>query len=313
MQDCAAATRAECQTEAKEKMAKAMGLKSGADIKSGEFEARVADAAVDAAAKAAKACKDARKDNAAATCEDISAKFNAARGTSKPTDAKKQKQQDAKVKQSAAKAVAKGDAEVCISESATKAEAQACLTGLQADRKETIDFIYADIPAEKREKRSKTADREAARSVVGETFIACMEAAGTNATEKTACKTATTQKMGIAGVEDLGDVDDLIKMHRGEEMAKAAVACAEGGLTQPKQCRDDQKAAAKATGMEEKDWAGVKRQGEQESAAKGMAACSLTDANATECEATGKEQYQPASGSMDDADYNAKKAEIKKE
>merc|ERR1719443_233529 len=89
MQDCdSTKTRADCQTEAKEKMAKAMGLKSGADIKSGEFEAKVADAAVDAAAKAAKACKDARKDNAAATCEDLSEKFNAARGTTKPQDAK---------------------------------------------------------------------------------------------------------------------------------------------------------------------------------------------------------------------------------
>merc|ERR1719375_1697342 len=95
-------------------------------------------------------------------------------------------------------------------------------------------------------------------------------------------------------------------------MAKAAIACAEGGNTPAKQCRADQKAAAKATGMEEKDWAGVKRQGEKESAAKGRAACSLTDATADECRATMKEQYQIASGSTDDGDWNAKKGEIKK-
>merc|ERR1712187_509743 len=111
--------------------------KMGKDVKAGELEAKIQDAAMEAAMKAAKECKEAKKDNAAATCADLADTFNKAKGTSKPTDAKKQKQQLNVLKQGAASAANKGNYEVCLEDLKTKEEVQTCMDGLESETKDT--------------------------------------------------------------------------------------------------------------------------------------------------------------------------------
>jgi len=317
MKDCEG-TRDACLTSMTDQVAKAMG-KKGEDLKKGDVEKLNADGAVSDVKDAAAACAEAKKDDASATCDDMYDTWLAARGMDKPSDTGTQDRQKKQLNQDAAKDVAKDASKIC-QDHATEAAVTTCINEFKTSNADTMKEFFPDLSTADLDKRVQTATLEGSRGALGDDYFSCMDAANSDA-EKTACKTAMdTDKNKDPSMKNR-NVDEVIDMQRGAELAATAKACvgsdAAATTAAQAECRADAKADAISTGMEAKDWGNVQKIGQHEEAAKACAACKLdstkTDA---ECEADGKLAFMEVSGAAvgtetDDA-WNDIKADIMK-
>merc|ERR1719222_757721 len=82
-------------------------------------------------------------------------------------------------------------------------------------------------------------------------------------------------------------------------------------MTRHKKCATDAKAMAIEGGMKEREYAAVKRNGEDEESARAWSACKI-DATMTDadCEAAAKSTYEKVSGTTDQASWDSRKGKI---
>ena len=143
-------TREECMELVKEKAAGAKGNSKGkAGISTREAESMVKAGAQNAAKDSAKACMEARKDNADAVCDDPLDKYLATKNQTKPSTKAGEKTLKGKVLEGVAKGVQKDSLKVCASK-ATKEEVKACLDAFEAENAEVTNASYGSSTCSRR-------------------------------------------------------------------------------------------------------------------------------------------------------------------
>jgi len=199
---------------------------------------------------------------------------------------------------------------VCADRSTTAQEKQTCMTGLSSQRNGAMRQVYDGLPDTEIEKVARTHEEKAELEYIGGKYTACLKESSTTQ-ERDACATTFESDKTVLGRSD--SKEDIMARHYGSEMATGAVACVEAGgeSTRKKQCRADAKTLLVQAGMNEREYAGTKRLGEDEEAARAWFACKLNDAMTdSDCEVAARAAFEAVSGTTDQASWDARKAKI---
>eukprot|EP00930_Biecheleria_cincta_P092189 TRINITY_DN81_c0_g1_i7.p1 TRINITY_DN81_c0_g1~~TRINITY_DN81_c0_g1_i7.p1 ORF type:complete len:907 (+),score=260.12 TRINITY_DN81_c0_g1_i7:103-2721(+) len=287
-EDCTG-SRQECKDILTERVAMSMG-KRKEDLTEKDVETIMEEGAREAGKSAAKACREAREEDANATCEDPVEKYMQSRKIEKSGDTKKDDVQKKNIKQNMAKDLEKDAMRVCLEE-ASKAEADKCLNELKTETADVSAELFKDLPAEAQQAKQKRAKLDASREVVGERFHLCMKAAQTQE-EKDACLADMKNKTSIAGLSE--KAEDIALRYRGQEVAEAARAC---NMTQRAACIQQVKDELKQAGMKEREFGKVTKLAAIKSAAETWVACKENTTNSDEvCDNIVKASLEDESG-----------------
>lgn len=286
--DCdATMARTKCMDLVKDRAAKAMGkLKS--QMSDYEVEKMNLAGANDAAFEAAAACAKAKKDNAAATCEDVYTAFQSVRKkSSKPSEEDVDK---IRVKRDAAVTMEKDYRKICFKKP-TKDEATACLQNFKSEMDGAADVLLKDLIPDHKAKMRKAVQQEASIEVIVDDFDVCMKTAST-ANEKATCLSGLKSMKANAGMTETAD--ELIEKYRTNDVVKAAKAC---DSAQMGSCILKARDAAVQAGTKKRKFGSIKKLAEEKAAFKMFAECRAA-ANTTDagCLDLAKAEYKKVSG-----------------
>jgi len=297
MQNCKK-SRAECFDLVQEAAAKALGKGDKSKVSRRATEVMMKKGADMAAKDSVKACAEAKKEDASATCDDAYTKFLEARGKTKPSNADSAKREKAQVMMGVQKQAIKDNLKVCA-EKADNAAFTTCMQAFKAGQDELASTAFSGASTAKLTAKKKVAEMESKVEFIGSEFDACMTAATTD-TEKTACKTAMAALKTKLGVK--GDDSALKKKFNSKAISEGVLACDSANR---KECMKDAKANFKAMGNKEREFDVQKKMGTIKAAADAWAACSDEGVADATCDGEAKTVFMAASDS-DGANWASK-------
>merc|ERR1712032_1457991 len=263
--------------------------------------------AVDAAKDAAKACRDARRADASASCRDPAERFLGLRRIEATGDQKKDATKKRAILQEVAKQLNKDAMAICLAERSSRDEVSACLSELSAETDGVGIELFGDVDETARQHKMKRARREAAVEAVGERFHLCMKAAGDSASDKDMCNDELASRTSLAGLPE--SAEKVAMRHRGNRVANAAQSC---NATERQECLRQAKEDLQDAGMAPRAFGVVKQIAEMRAAAEAYAACKEADYGDDACLEEAKATLEDVSGGSeglwsDDTALRAKK------
>merc|ERR1740129_2019633 len=189
----------------------------------GRDESDVTDEMIELDAKeAAKACRDAKRADASASCQDPALRFLKVRRIEATGNQKKDSTKKKAILQDVAKELNKDAMTICL-ERPSRDEVTACMSELSAETDDVAVELFGDVGEKVKANKMKRAKQEAAVEAVGERFHLCMKAAGESTSEKDLCKEELEKKTSLAGLTE--SAEKVTMRHRRNSVANAAQAC----------------------------------------------------------------------------------------
>eukprot|EP00927_Polykrikos_kofoidii_P081705 TRINITY_DN7943_c0_g1_i1.p1 TRINITY_DN7943_c0_g1~~TRINITY_DN7943_c0_g1_i1.p1 ORF type:complete len:737 (+),score=164.65 TRINITY_DN7943_c0_g1_i1:379-2589(+) len=299
---CADSNDAECKKKIKDEIALQLGKNSDdlteLDVKSATYRASVVEVASEA-----KACREAKADDANASCADLYDLYVKAQGRS-PKKGKSKKVEEAKMKLDVARKSAAMSKRTCF-ERKTKDEIKNCLESVKHDNEGVVSSLGDGEDATQIRKRKKCSNNMATTSALGDVFADCMEAATTEG-EKTVCNEGMDLGLSAANVKEGRKA--FVQKYRGQSVADAVAACDASDATK---CRKQAMEKLKKSGMKKHELRGVKLLGATKAAAVAWAACRDVE-EVTTCDRTARETYIAISGGDDSVFSDKVQAKVRK-
>lgn len=285
-------SRSECMERIRERASKSMG-KLPEDLTIKDLEELNKAGAVDAAKEAAKACRDAKRADASASCQDPALRFLKVRRIEATGNQKKDSTKKKAILQDVAKELNKDAMTICL-ERPSRDEVTACMSELSAETDDVAVELFGDVGEKVKANKMKRAKQEAAVEAVGERFHLCMKAAGDSTSEKDLCKEELEKKTSLAGLTE--SAEKVTMRHRRNSVANAARACS---ATEREKCLRQVKQDLQDAGMAPRAFGVVKKLAQVRAAAEDYAACKEADYADDACLEVAKATLEVVSGGLE--------------
>jgi hypothetical protein len=299
---CADSTDADCRKKIKDEIALQLG-KDSDDLTELDVRSSMYRASVEEVASEAKACREAKADDANASCTDLYDLYVKAQGRS-PKTGKGKNIEEAKMKLDVASKFAAMSQRACF-ERKTKDEIKSCLESVKSNNECIVSSLNDGEDAMKLRNKNKASSNMARTAALGGVFADCMEAATTEE-EKTVCNEEMDVSMSAANVTE--GKKAFMQKYRGQRVADSVAAC---DVSDAKKCRKQAMEMLKKSGVKNHELRGVKLLGASKAAAVAWAACRDVE-EATTCDGIAKETYLVISGGDDNAFSDKVQAKIRK-
>ena len=223
-------------------MAQALGKKP-AEVTKFDFRKFEEQAAIASVADELRACAKAKKDNSNAGCSDPLEAFKESSGKSEPTNENEKKTFRKELAKKVVNDARKESIRACMKES-TATKVSSYLQEAQSDIDDVASIAFQGETNKKLEMKKKQAEMKATMLALGDEFRDCMQAAGNNTSERSACETKVKGKKDILGVKT--PMKHVLKNYRADLLLSPADSC---NSTEIKVCRQNAKQEAINNGM----------------------------------------------------------------